>query len=150
MGNPAFSLSEWGLANQFDILTPLAGAEAGSCGARASMVHHRRHPGEQPVVRYSVDDVDIVGWVLRAEPTPACRDHRSLPGTTDSLEHDLRDLLGTASEHAPETDVHGRGVAVDELGERGRRAPALIAVVEPVAVTTTSSGQSGGGGRRAR
>ena len=24
MGNPAFSLSDWGLANQFDILIPLA------------------------------------------------------------------------------------------------------------------------------
>ncbi len=58
-----------------------SGAEPGSRRARARMMDHRRHSGEEPVVRHLTDNDRIVGRLAGlGQAYPACLDHHPHPG----------------------------------------------------------------------
>src|ERR1039457_6202714 len=72
---------EWLVADHRHAYGGDSGAEPGRRCARARVMDHRRHPGEEPVVRHLADNDRIVGRrVGFRQAPPAGLDHHPRPG----------------------------------------------------------------------
>ncbi len=100
--------------------TPLAPAGQNASAAlaiSAAVNDARSHPGEEPVVRNIVQQVDVLGHVqfVAAYTSPALRYERSHSGELDCLEYHLGKFVGVIDDDLAEADVDWRFTSVQEL-----------------------------------